>query len=45
MLQFLMARDTMHQNQWLAAWEELGGPQAHPVPTDFPQAEELGEVA
>ena len=26
MLAFLIARDTMHQNQWLAVLEELGGP-------------------
>src|SRR3954462_9709719 len=25
MLSFLIARDTMHQNQFLAVWEELGG--------------------
>jgi len=40
MLSYLVARDTMHQNQWLAAWEELGGPQNHPIPNNFPQAEE-----
>ncbi len=40
MLSFLIARDTMHQNQWLAAWEELGGPQNHPIPTNFPQEQE-----
>lgn len=45
MLAFLVARDTMHQNQWLAAWEELGGPEAHPIPSNFPQSEELGDVA
>src|SRR3712207_4077186 len=28
MLQFLIARDTMHQQQWLAVIEELGGTQA-----------------
>jgi hypothetical protein len=33
MLQFLIARDTMHQNQWLAVIEELGGVQGvHPIP-------------
>ena len=26
MLRFLIARDTMHQEQWLAVLEELGGP-------------------
>jgi Mn-containing catalase len=41
MLSFLIARDTMHQNQWLAVLEELGGPTAiHPIPNSFPQAEE-----
>ncbi|WP_207536237.1 manganese catalase family protein [Desertivirga arenae] len=40
MLSFLIARDTMHQNQWLAVIEELGGINAHPVPNSFPQAEE-----
>jgi len=45
MLRFLIARDTMHQNQFLAAWEELGGPQAHPIPNSFPQEEELKEFS
>ncbi len=40
MLAYLIARDTMHQNQWLAAWEELGGASAHPIPDSFPQSEE-----
>jgi Mn-containing catalase len=40
MLRYLIARDTMHQNQWLAAWEELGGKKAHPIPSSFPQEEE-----
>lgn len=41
MLAFLIARDTMHQNQWLAVIEELGGPdQQLPVPNSFPQAQE-----
>ena len=40
MLSYLIARDTMHQNQWLAAWEELGGRNAHPIPNDFPQEQE-----
>lgn len=30
----------MHQNQWLAAWEELGGPENHPIPNSFPQEDE-----
>ena len=33
MLSFLIARDTMHQNQWLAVLEDIGGLQgAHPIP-------------
>jgi Mn-containing catalase len=43
MLRFLIARDTMHQNQWLAAWEELGGRQCHPIPDAFDQSEEPDE--
>lgn len=36
MLSFLIARDTMHQNQWLAALEELGGTaNAFPIPNSF----------
>lgn len=37
MLSFLIARDTMHQNQWLAVIEELGGSNVHPIPNSFPQ--------
>ena len=40
MLKFLIARDTMHQNQWLAAYEEMGGYKAHPIPDNFPMDEE-----
>jgi Mn-containing catalase len=41
MLQFLIARDTMHQNQWLAVIEELGGHQgALPIPNSHPQSAE-----
>lgn len=36
MLSFLIARDTMHQNQWLAVLEELG-PDALPIPNSFPK--------
>jgi Mn-containing catalase len=44
MLGFLIARDTMHQNQWLAVVEELGGFQAQfPIPNSFPQAMENQE--
>jgi Mn-containing catalase len=45
MLRFLIARDTMHQNQWMAAYEELGGHKNHPIPDSFPQQEELQEVS
>jgi Mn-containing catalase len=38
MLSFLIARDTMHQNQWLAVLEEIDDP--YPVPSTFPQSEE-----
>ena len=43
MLSYLVARDTMHQNQWLAAWEELGGRENHPIPNSFSQDEENQE--
>jgi len=47
MLSFLLARDTMHQNQWLAAIEELeaDGLERTPCPSNFPQDQELGEVS
>lgn len=38
MLSFLVARDTMHQNQWMSAWEELGGRKNHPIPNNFDQS-------
>ena len=38
MLHYMIARDTMHQQQGLAVLEELGGPSANlPVPNSFPQ--------
>lgn len=38
MLAFLIARDTMHQQQWLAVIEELGGMAAQlPIPNSFDQ--------
>ena len=41
MLAFLIARDTMHQQQWLAVIEELGGHEKQlPIPNSFPQAQE-----
>jgi Mn-containing catalase len=47
MLSFLIARDTMHQNQWLAAIEELeaDGLEVTPVPSSFPQELERSENA
>ncbi|MBY3122326.1 catalase [Rhizobium leguminosarum] len=46
MLSFLIARDTMHQNQWLAALEELGGTTgAFPIPNSFPQEQEKQEFS
>jgi Mn-containing catalase len=47
MLSFLIARDSMHQNQWLAAIEELEheGYDRTPVPASFPRDRELGAVA
>jgi Mn-containing catalase len=45
MLKFLIARDSMHQNQWLAAWEELGGKENHPIPSNFPMTEEHQEYS
>lgn len=47
MLSFLIARDTMHQNQWLAAIAELEeeGLDGTPAPKTFPQDRELSEVA
>ncbi len=41
MLHFMIARDTMHQQQWLAVIEELGGHEgALPIPNSFPQSKE-----
>ena len=41
MLHFMIARDTMHQQQWLAVIEELGGHQGVlPIPNSFPQEQE-----
>lgn len=41
MWSFLIARDTMHQQQWLAVIEDMGGAEANlPIPNSFPQSEE-----
>lgn len=47
MLSFLIARDTMHQNQWMAAIAELEaeGLEMTPCPSSFPQSREVSEVA
>ncbi|MFC6835253.1 manganese catalase family protein [Halomarina ordinaria] len=42
MLSYLIARDTMHQNQWHAAIEDLGD--VVPVPNSFPQEKENQDV-
>ncbi len=47
LLSFLIARDTMHQNQWIAAARELQeeGHELLPVPSNFPLGQELREVS
>ena len=47
LLSFLLARDTMHQNQWLAAVNELQaeGLEELPVPSNFPKSKEAAEHA
>lgn len=41
MLSFLIARDTMHQEQWLAVIEELGGlSKVTPIPNSVPESHE-----
>ena len=41
MLVYLIARDTMHQNQWMAVIEELKAERPQmPVPSSFPQEQE-----
>ncbi|MDX2080003.1 MAG: manganese catalase family protein [Terrimicrobiaceae bacterium] len=47
LLSFLLARDTMHQNQWLAAIEELeaDGLDRTPCPMNFPAENEAGEFS
>lgn len=44
MLSYLIARDTMHQQQWLAVIEELG-PDVLPIPNSFDQGKEAGEFS
>ncbi|QRR00669.1 manganese catalase family protein [Dyadobacter sandarakinus] len=45
MLAFLIARDTMHQNQWMAVLEELGVNQTYPIPNSFPESLQNQDVA
>ena len=46
MLAFMIARDTMHQQQWLAVLEELGGwKEQLPIPNSFPQSQEKQEYS
>ncbi|NEE02371.1 manganese catalase family protein [Phytoactinopolyspora halotolerans] len=47
LLSFLIARDTMHQNQWIAAARELQeeGVEELPVPSNFPRSDEDSEAA
>jgi Mn-containing catalase len=45
MLSFLIARDTMHQNQWMAAIEQLERNEKPIVPSTFPQDLEKQEVS
>nr|WP_267901689.1 manganese catalase family protein [Jiangella rhizosphaerae] len=47
LLAFLLARDTMHQNQWIAAARELReeGLEDLPVPSNFPLSQENRDIA
>jgi len=45
MLSFLIARDTMHQQQWLAVIEETGGSANLPIPNSFDQTLEKQEFS
>lgn len=47
-LSFAIARDTMHQQQWLAVLEEIGHGNvlgALPIPNSFPQSKEMQEFS
>jgi len=44
LLSFLITRDAMHQNQWLAVLEELGGAAVNlPIPNTFPMGNHIPE--
>ena len=45
MLSFLIARDTMHQQQWLAVIDETGGSANLPIPNSFDQRLEKQEFS
>jgi Mn-containing catalase len=46
MLSFLIARDTMHQQQFLAAIEDMGGlASSLPIPNSFPQEKEFQDMS
>ena len=46
MLSFMIARDTMHQQQWLAVIEDMGGETATlPIPNSFDQGKERQEFS
>ena len=46
MLSFLIARDTMHQNQWLAVIEDLGGfTSQFPIPNTVPPTAEKSDFS
>jgi Mn-containing catalase len=45
MLSYLIARDTMHQQQWLAVIEDIGGTSALPIPNSFDRTKEAQEFA
>ena len=45
MLSYLIARDTMHQQQWLAIVEDLGGASQLPIPNSFDRSKEAAEFA
>jgi Mn-containing catalase len=46
-LSFMIARDTMHQNQWMAAIADLeeSGLETSPVPSSFPESAQKNEYA
>ena len=45
MLAFMIARDTMHQQQWLGVIEELGEKAHLPIPNSFDQSKEKGDYS